>query len=178
MVQMSTMMWGMGIFFAILGFLRGWNREVLATAGVVVAAFVLFQFDPLLRGWLLALAPLDQVFLVQLAIFMAVVFYAYRTQALIGSEADREPRRSLLTSLLGALMGFINGYLIWGVIWYLLDINQYPLAPLIIAPGDNSPSAQLLNAIPLVLISGGLQGTGDLFAIIVLLLFFLAIAAL
>lgn len=180
MVQMSAMLWGTGIFFAILGFLRGWNKEIIATAGIVLAAFALFQFDTLLRGWLLANATLDQVFLVEIAAFFAVVFFAYRLDAAIG---DNEPRssqgtRNLLNGMLGALAGFFNGYLIWGVIWYFLDISQYPFAPLITAPADGSPSAASIDLIPLVLVAGGTEGSGEVFALVVLALFFLALVTL
>lgn len=180
MVQMSAMLWGTGIFFAILGFLRGWNREVIATAGIVLAAFALFQFDTLLRGWLLANASMDQVFLVEISAFLAVVFFAYRLNRSIGDDEPRPAQgaRGLLNSLLGALAGFFNGYLVWGVIWYFLDVSQYPFAPLITAPSDASPSAGSLNLIPLVLVAGGTEGSGEVFALVVLVLFFLALVTL
>ena len=57
MIQLSAVMWTMAIFFAIIGFLRGWNREVIATAGIILGLFALFQFDSLIRGVLLANVP-------------------------------------------------------------------------------------------------------------------------
>ena len=35
-------MWTMALFFAFIGFLRGWNRELVATAGIILGLFALF----------------------------------------------------------------------------------------------------------------------------------------
>jgi uncharacterized membrane protein required for colicin V production len=47
MVQLYSLMWILAVFFAVLGFLRGWNREVIGTAGMVLGMFALFQVDAL-----------------------------------------------------------------------------------------------------------------------------------
>ena len=174
MIQLSSLMWTMAFFFALIGFMRGWNKEVIATAGILVSAFALFQFDALLRAVLFASLPRDQVFLAQSGLFLAVVFIAYRTRAMVGTPG----RRDLQTNMLGALIGFFNGYLIAGVIWYFLDINEYPLAPLVIAPGPGSPSDQARELLPLVVLSGGSSGTGDLLTVVVVVLLFIVIIVL
>ena len=84
MIQLAAVMWTMAIFFAVIGFLRGWNREVIAMAGIILGLFALFQFDSLLRGVLLASVPRDQVFIVQAAIFIIVVYFAYQTRSFTG----------------------------------------------------------------------------------------------
>ncbi len=86
---------------------------------------------------------------------------------------QRRAERNLGAGILGAVVGFINGYILGGSIWYLLDINEYPLQQFVTAPALNSPSAQNINAIPLVLIGGGTSGTGDLLAVLVILLLFI-----
>ncbi|NJO83400.1 MAG: hypothetical protein HC828_11655 [Blastochloris sp.] len=147
MMQLSAVMWTMATFFAIIGFLRGWNREIISTAGIILALFGLFQFDAFLRGTLLANVSRDQVFLIQTAIFIGIVYFAYQTRAFFGGEGrrgrrDGEGRDSTQEKILGALLGFLNGYLIWGSIWYFMDINEYPLAPYIIAPSPGSPTTR------------------------------------
>lgn len=173
MIQLNAVMWTMAIFFAIIGFLRGWSREVIATAGIILGLFALFQFDALLRGVLLASVPRDQAFFVQAAIFIIIVYFAYQTRSFIGDESRRggQGRDSLQESVLGGLVGFLNGYLIWGSIWYFMDINEYPLAPLVIAPAPGSPSDQARDLLPLVILGGGPQGSGDLLAVAVIVLF-------
>jgi uncharacterized membrane protein required for colicin V production len=145
MIQLSTMMVVLALFFAIAGFLRGWNKELVSTAGIVLGLFALFQFDTILRGTLLANVNRDQVFLVQAGIFIAIVFFAYQTRAIIGDDVrrreGREGRDSLQESVLGGLLGFLNGYLIWGSLWYFMDINEYPLSPYIFARLAQRPSA-------------------------------------
>ncbi|MDL1900718.1 CvpA family protein [Anaerolineae bacterium CFX9] len=172
MIQLSAVMWTMAIFFAIIGFLRGWNRELISLAGIILGLFALFQFDPLIRGTLLASVGRDQVFIVQAIIFIAIVFFAYQTRSVIGDDVRRSQGRDRLQeSILGGLLGFVNGYLIWGSLWYFMDINGYPLAPHITAPTPGSPSAQTISILPLVLLAGGPGGNGDFLAIGVIILF-------
>ncbi len=173
MIQLSAMMWTMAVFFAIIGFLRGWNKELIATAGIVLGLFALYQFDSLIRGTLLAGVNRDQVFLVQSGIFLAIVYFAYQQRSIM-NEDIRRPRGDagrdrLQESILGGIVGFVNGYLIWGSLWYFMDINEYPLAPYIIAPAPGSPSDEARNILPLILLGGG--GSGDLLAVAVIILF-------
>ncbi len=172
MMQLSAVLVMMSIFFAIIGFLRGWNKEIVSTAGIVLGLFALFQFDTLLRGTLLANVSRDQVFLVQSGIFAAIVFFAYQTRSIMGADLQRrEGRDNLQESVLGALIGALNGYLIWGSIWYFMDINEYPLAPYITGPAPGSASATTESILPLVLLGGGPGGNGDLLAVAVIILF-------
>jgi len=180
MIQLSAMLWTLAIFFAIIGFLRGWNKELVSLAGIILGLFALFQFDSIIRGTLLVNVSRDQVFLVQAGIFIAIVFFAYQTRTVFGNNAGargaaREGRDSLQESILGGLLGFLNGYLIWGSLWYFMDINEYPLAPNIIAPSPGSPSDQARALLPLVLLGGGPAGNGDLLAIAVIILFIIVL---
>ena len=52
-----------------------------------------------------------------------------------------------------------------------MDINEYPLAPWVIAPSPGSPSDQARNLLPLVVLGGGVNGSGDFLAIAVIVLF-------
>jgi hypothetical protein len=170
MIELSAILLMMSIFFGIIGYLRGWNKELIAMSGIILGLFALFQFDNLLRGVILAgVQSADQVFLIQSAIFVVIVFFAYQTRAL--GRADRGGRSTLQESVLGAVVGFINGYLIWGSIWYFMDINNYPLAPAVVAPGPNTSSAQALQLLPLVVLGGGVEGSGDPLAVAVIVLF-------
>lgn len=174
MIQLSTLMWATGIFFAITGFLRGWNKELVSLVGIVLSIFALFQFDGLLRGTIFLALPPTQVFLLQAVVFVGMVVFLYQGGA-IGTGADRRSEDDWQAGFLGSGVGFINGYLIAGTLWYFLDINEYPFEELIIAPAANSLSAQAVNLIPLVLVGGGASGTGDVLAVVVLVLLFLVL---
>jgi hypothetical protein len=179
MIQLSAMLWTLAIFFAIIGFLRGWNKELISLAGIILGLFALFQFDSFIRGTLLVNVNRDQVFLVQALIFILIVFFAYQNRSIFGggggNRPDRPGRDNLQESILGAILGFINGYLIWGSLWYFMDINEFPLAPNIIAPAPGSPSDQARSMLPLVLLGGGPAGNGDLLAVAVIILFIIVL---
>ncbi len=182
MIQLSALLWGMAFLFGYIGFARGWNKEVIALSGIILGLFALFQFDDLLRETLLVNVSRDQVFWVQSAIFITIVYFAYQTRALIGQDAvrartgDREGRRDQLqTNVLGAVVGFINGYLIWGTLWYFMHINDYPLSPYISRPITGTLSADTINQLPLYILAGGPTGTGDLLAICVIVLFLIVL---
>jgi hypothetical protein len=172
MIELYSLMWILAVFGTFMGFLRGWNREVIATAGILLGSFALFQFDALIRGTLLLSFPREQAFFIQVAIFFIIVYFAYQNRLF---EPDRRDEQSIQSSILGGMVGFANGYLIGGALWYFLDINEYPFSPFVVAPGPNSPSAEAINSIPLVILSGGPTGSGDLFIIGVVLLFLLVL---
>ncbi|MBI5669942.1 MAG: CvpA family protein [Chloroflexi bacterium] len=173
MIQLVGLLWGMALVFAIIGYIRGLSREVIATSGIILGLFALFQFDDVIRGTLLANVPNDQKFWVQSALFLAIVYFAYQTRTFTRRElAQRaEGRDNLQSSVLGGIVGFINGYLVWGSLWYFMHINNYPLAPYISQPPAGSPSAQAIGTLPLYILAGGPGGTGNLLALAVIVLF-------
>lgn len=175
MIQLYSLMWILAVFGTLIGFLRGWNREVIATAGVLLGTFALFQLDSLLRGTLLLGFPRTQAFIVQLLLFFVIVFFAYQNRIVDPDEREKE---RLQTGILGGVVGFFNGYLVGGAIWYFMDINEYPLSPLIMAPGPDSPSAENISMIPVIILSGGTSGGGELLLIGVIVLFVLVLVVL
>lgn len=178
MIELVALLVVMTILWSVFGYFRGLNRELIATAGIILAIFALFQFDSLLRTTLLGNVNRDQVFLIQALIFIVIVFFAYQTRTFFGRDLERarENRSTSQSSVLGAIMGAINGYLIWGTLWYFMDINEYPLAPYIISPALGSSSDQARNILPLVLLGGGPTGNGDLLAVLVIIMFVLVLA--
>lgn len=170
MVQLYSMLWIMAAFFAVIGAIRGWSKEIVSTAGIILAMFALFQFDPLLRGVFLASVPRDQAFFVQIGLFAAIIYFAYQSRTIVNRRGPDNPNRAQ-NAVLGGVLGALNGYLIWGAVWYFLDINEYPLSPLVIAPAPGSVSEATLNTIPLVLLGGGAASNGELLTIIVIVLF-------
>ncbi|MDQ7025778.1 MAG: hypothetical protein Q9P01_05840 [Anaerolineae bacterium] len=170
MIQLSTLMWWMAIFFGIIGFLRGWKKEIIASAGIVLMVFAEFQFDSLMRGTLFLALPPGQIFFIQSLFLFGVVFLVYQARDIGGAHIRKE--NDWQAGLLGSLMGAFNGYLIGGALWYFLDINEYPWENFFIAPTINSPAAQSINLMPMVLFGGG---SGDVLALGVLVLLFFAL---
>lgn len=175
MIQLTIVMWSMALVFAYIGFTRGWNKEVIATSGVILGLFALYEFDDVLDTLLVGVPP-EQQFLVRTVIFASIVFFAYQTRALIGGETRSrrggDGRDNLQASVLGGIVGFVNGYLVWGTIWYFMDDGGYPLSPYITAPPAGSPSADFVNSLPLAILGGG---DGNLLAAAVIVLFLIVL---
>lgn len=175
MIEISMFMWLLAVFFAVIGFLRGWQREFTATAGIVLAMFALFQFDAFLRTIFFAFTA-QQLFLAQFLAFIVMVFLVYQAKE-IGGGGVRDDD-DFQDGFIGALAGLLNGYLVGGAIWYFLDITEYPFEQFVTAPGINSPSAQSLGLMPMVLLGGGADGTGGALSIGVLILVFVVLLSI
>ena len=167
MISLLSLMWTTAVFFALMGALRGWRRELVGTSGVLLGFFAIFQFDSLLRGSLYLLLTDEQTFLFQMVIFLGVVVVSYRSRLAARENAHGGKIRDLV---FGAAVGFFNGYLIAGSTWYFLDINRYPFAQLLSAPADASVSFLGAGAMPIVVLGGGLAGSGSLLAVAVLVI--------
>jgi uncharacterized membrane protein required for colicin V production len=173
MIDLSAFMWALAAFFALIGYLRGWDRELVVTAAIVLTSFMLLQFDALFRTIFPGITP-GQLFFVQIAIFFVIVFIVYNARDL----AINVGRRNMQSGLLGVVVGALNGYLIGGALWYFLDINEYPLDQFIIAPAANSPSAAAIDWIPMVILGGGTSGSADIMSFVVLILLFFVLSSI
>lgn len=182
MIQLSSVMWAAAIFFALIGFLRGWKAEFIVMAGIALGAFAITQFDAILRGTLFATLAPEQIFQIEAFFFIGLAFVAYHAEVEDDSSSrrrrssNREDEKTLQDGILGALVGAINGYIMAGMLWYLLDINNYAVS-FASAPGPGSPSDQTLGMMPMVLINGGVVGSNDFLAVIVVGLLFLVVSS-
>jgi hypothetical protein len=121
MIQLSTFVWGMATLFAIIGFSRGWTKEIIALTGVVLALFTLEQFKDVFLAPLTVGAEPAQQFYLYAGILLVISFFAYQTPERFekGSKKRRRMREGgLQEGLLGGLIGGFNGYLIFGSLWY------------------------------------------------------------
>lgn len=175
MIELSSFLWMMIFVFAVIGYMRGWTKELIATAGIVLALFTLKQFealviDPLTDG---RQAP---KFYLQAAILLLLAFFAYQTppERLARGGTIRNPRESLQDGILGALVGALNGYLLIGSLWWYMDNLEYPLSPFITPVAPGSPSAEMVDALPL---SWMLSADGGLLSLVMIGLFIFVIVA-
>ncbi|MBK9124370.1 MAG: CvpA family protein [Chloroflexi bacterium] len=182
MMQLHVLLFILIAIFAVIGFQRGFNKEVISLAGIVLALFTLHSFDGLLRLTLLANTPPTTRFIVQAIVFCVIVFFGYQTRALIGRDVKQaqqtgppEGRDELQTRILGLLMGILNGYLVWGTLWYLMVINDYPLSPFIRPPVAGSDAANLVQWLPLYVLAGGPGGLDPLLSGMVIVAFLIVL---
>lgn len=174
MIQLSSFLWFCIILFGTVGYLRGFGKELVALAGIILALFTLVQFDTFFES-IGQGTGVAQIFYVK-AIFLGIVaFFSYQTppdritpskwRSGKGSARDDWQNR-----ILGALVGGINAYLLFGSLWYFMDQLAYPLSPNISAPPPDSSSAEMVAVLPLVWMQ---QGNLLTVAVIVLFLFIL-----
>ena len=176
MIELSTLLWMMIFVFAVIGYMRGWTKELIATAGIVLALFALKQFeslliDPLTDG---RQAP---KFWLQAIILLVLAFFAYQTppeRLARGGTILQHARDAARRHPPGALVGALNGYLLFGSLWWYMDNLEYPLSPHITPVVPGSPSAEMVDALPL---SWMLSADGGLLALVMIALFIFVIVA-
>lgn len=147
MVTIQTMFWVLVAFFAIIGAMRGWAKETVAAAGIVLALFAINLLAPTLEGFFPETATPGQRFGVKTAIFLMIVFFSYQgptlAAAATGGKLAAKARAKLQDTLLGIVVGLLNGYLIVGTIWFFLQEQGYPFPNLIQTPSDGWESIVL-----------------------------------
>ena len=153
MIQLSSFLWFTIFLFGAVGYLRGFDKEAIALSGLILALFTLVQFDGFFEQ-LASGAGLSQLFWLKAIFLISIAFFAYQTppDRFIKSRTRRDQWQS---RLLGGGLGAINGYLLFGSLWYFMDQLQYPLNPHVTTPSPDSPSAEMVNILPLVWMQQG-----------------------
>lgn len=164
--------------FLYIGSRRGFSQEIIAMAGILLALFGLHQFDDFLRGELLREGSPLLHLLVQLLLFIAIVFFSYHTRAIIGTRAMARRTGELLSrrsnvqeGVLGGFIGAINGYLIGGSVWYFAHINDYPF----LVSEQITVSPETIRMLPLYLLVNGPAGNGELLTVLVFGIFLIVL---
>ncbi len=174
MMQLSSVLWMITLLFAAIGFLRGWTKEIVATAGIILALFIQQQFSGVLLDPITAGATPEQRFYLYAGLLLVITFFAYQTPTHAARLSEgrlwSSRREGLQERLLGTAIGAFNGYLVFGSLWYYLDVLGYPFSPYFTAPAPTSPSAALVasNVLPLIWL---VQGNLLTVAVVVLFLF-------
>lgn len=174
MIELSSFLLFMIGMFAIVGFMRGWSKELVATAGIVLALFTLKQFETILIDPLTQSEQKSKFFL-QAITLIVMGFFAYQTPTEMITRRDRTSQREgLQDGILGALVGAWNGYLLMGSLWWYMDNLEYPLSPHIVPVVAGSSSAKWVDILPL---SWMLGGDGSILSLLMIALFVFVIVA-
>ncbi len=167
MIELSAVFWIFVVMFGIIGLMRGWVREIQATAAAVLAMFIIEKISPWVWEVLISRTPpemlatdplgtLRRLVMLKAAIILIVVFFGYQGPVVIsfatGGRASgaSKARESIQEGILGLLIGLLNGYLIVGALWWYLHVAQYPFEWMI-SPVNfpDSASAKMIAALPL-----------------------------
>ena len=151
MISLSVLFWMYVVLFAIIGAMRGWAKEILVSAGGIVALFlvtIMENFIPFIRD---SLTPQNS-FWVRMAVLALMTFFGYQTpnfRRLV--DSGKFVRDRFEDVLLGIFIGGINGYLIFGTAWFYLNEANYPF-DWIIAPDQlteiGQDMAELIKILP------------------------------
>ena len=129
MISLFAAFWITVVFFALIGAMRGWSKEVIAMAGLTLSLFAINTFGSVvirLLGGIGSDAAVADV-MVQMrrqywvlgGIHLIIAFFSYQSVALI--RARLAPREKVQERLLGLIFGAVNGYLVIGTLWSLLE---------------------------------------------------------
>jgi hypothetical protein len=124
-MSMPLVFWLLVIFFAVIGSLRGWAKELLVSCSLVLAIFINMLLDKYASGLLSTLSA-PEVFGVRAGVFVILAYFGYLTPRLPWVPADRFLRERLQDWLLGAVLGAVNGFLLAGSLWLFLHRAGYP----------------------------------------------------
>ena len=143
MVSLSFVFWIFVGFFAIVGAMRGWAKEILVTFSVLLAIFIIV----LMETYFPLMSPDSSIsqstrFWIQTATIALLVFFGYQTPNLRALAGPRFARDRVQDVLLGLILGAVNGYLIVGSIWYYMAEAGYPFQPYFVPPDANTAMGQ------------------------------------
>jgi hypothetical protein len=165
MINLFALFWISIILFAIIGAVRGWSKEVIAMAGLVLSLFAINTFGHLFVRLVGSvglgseeadfLAEMRRQFMILGGIHVLIAFFSYQGVILVRSRIT--PRETIQERLLGLIFGALNGYMVVGTLWSLLEYKitpdgwlrlppnfPYAFDPLVIRPVIEAPGQELL----------------------------------
>ena len=174
MMSIVYLFWMYVILFGLVGWMRGWAKELLVAFSVILALalnHVVHKYIPIARG-----LPENDVslFWVRTIILIVLVYFGYQTVISIPHLASKAARERLQDTLFGAFLGAINGYLVAGSILYYMHVADYPFEDVISRPAE--PTLQQTVAQMMLYMPPQLLGEpGIYFAIILAFVFVLVV---
>jgi uncharacterized membrane protein required for colicin V production len=130
------------VLFAMIGYMRGWQKEVIALSGLVGAIAVLQQFGYEIVSFL-GMVPVEgagleeladtrrQQIYVQAIFFVIIVFFSYQvvTRLAVSATGGRlgdRLRSGFERRIIGMFVGILNGYMVIGGLWSFLEYVPVP----------------------------------------------------
>jgi hypothetical protein len=136
MMSIVYIFWMYVIVFAIVGWMRGWAKELLVGFSVILA----LSLNHVIRKYIPIAANLQEadpsLFWVRTIILLVLVYFGYQTVISIQHLASRARSERLQDTLFGAFLGALNGYFVAGSVLYYIHIANYPYPNVISKPVD------------------------------------------
>jgi len=177
MVSLSVLFYIFILIFALIGAIRGWAKEVIATFSAFLALFiisVLQTYVPAVKSFL-ENSPASYQVTFNMLVMGLLVFCGYQTPNLpILVDNQRFMHDRLQDTVLGFIIGAFNGYMIFGSIWYFIHAANYPFS-YVVAPIAGTPAGQTALQIAALLPPTWLVVPAIYFAIAVAFIFVLVV---
>ena len=136
MMSIVYVFWMYVCLFAIIGWMRGWAKELLVGFSVILS----LALNHVIRKYVPIAANLPEsdasLFWVRTIILLVLVYFGYQTVISIQHLAARARSERLQDTLFGAFLGGLNGYLVAGSILYYIHIADYSFQNVISKPTD------------------------------------------
>lgn len=174
MMSLVYVFWMYVVVFALIGWLRGWAKELLVSFSVILALtfiHVVYRYLPV--GGLLNTPTTD--FWFRTIVLGVVVFFGYQTVISVPRLASKALRERFQDSLFGIVLGGFNGYLIAGSLLYFLDKANYPFPEVVSPPPAGSALAEVLARMIDYMPPAVLGEPGIYFAVILSFIFVLVV---
>jgi uncharacterized membrane protein required for colicin V production len=176
MMSIVYVFWMYVVLFAVIGWMRGWAKELLVSFSVILSLalnHVIRKYVPLARPEnLLETDP--SLFWVRTIVLLVLAYFGYQTVISIQHLAARARSEKLQDTLFGAFLGGINGYLIAGSILYYIHVADYTFQSVVSKPTD-PVILQTVNQMMLYMPPQLLGEPGIYFAIILAFVFVLVV---
>ena len=174
MMSIIYVFWMYVFLFAIIGWMRGWAKELLVAFSVILA----LALNHVIRRYIPLAANLPEtdasLFWMRTIILVVLVYFGYQTVVSIPHLAAKSRTEKLQDTLFGAFIGGINGYLVAGSILYYVHIADYSFQNVIIKPTDPT-LLQQVNEMMLYMPPQLLGEPGIYFAVILAMVFVLVV---
>jgi hypothetical protein len=136
MMSIVYVFWMYVCLFAIIGWMRGWAKELLVGFSVILS----LALNHVIRKYVPIAANLPEtdasLFWVRTIILLVLVYFGYQTVISIQHLAARARSERLQDTLFGAFLGGLNGYLVAGSVLYYIHIADYSFQNVISKPTD------------------------------------------
>jgi colicin V production protein len=136
MMNIIYIFWMYVVLFGIVGWMRGWAKELLVAFSVILA----LALNHVLRRYVPIAANLPEtdpsLFWVRTIILLVLVYFGYQTVISIPHLAAKGRSEKLQDTLFGAFLGGLNGYLVAGSVLYYIHIADYGFQKVITKPAD------------------------------------------
>jgi hypothetical protein len=106
------------LIFGLVGAMRGWVREVIVTASLILALFVMNQLGDRWYALVDGIAPPNSAtnWLLRMAPMFLIAFFGYLGPSVVRSRFDPNVRGKLEQGILAFLIGMFNGYVLFSTV--------------------------------------------------------------